>query len=148
MLIAVLSCLSFLPGQWLLRSPSLAALFRYGWPEALAFIALLLPLAGALAALLMAIAIRGKTVKEAQAGSALLVMVVSLLPLVTLMNQEGDQPWHLWVPALAQSTLMARVLRGEAIAAGDLLLPALVSLALAAVCLVAVVRQLGRAAVR
>jgi hypothetical protein len=28
MLIAVLACLSFLPGQWLLRSESLAALFR------------------------------------------------------------------------------------------------------------------------
>ena len=148
MMIAVLSCLSFLPGQWLLRSPSLAAMFRYGWPEALGFLALLLPLAGALAALLMAIAIRGKTVKEAQASSAMLVMVVSLLPMITLMNQEGDKPWHLWVPALAQSTLMTRVLKGEVIAFADLLLPALVCLALALLCLWAVVRQLGRAAVK
>ena len=39
-MIAVLSCLSFLPGQWLLRSETLAALFQFGLREALAFIAL------------------------------------------------------------------------------------------------------------
>jgi sodium transport system permease protein len=148
MLIAVLSCLSFLPGQWLLRSETLAALFRYGWPEALAFLALLLPLAGALAAVLMAIAIRGKTVKEAQASAALVVMGVSLLPLVNLMGQDGEQPWHLWVPALAQSTLMSRVLKGEAMGFADLAVPALVCAALVLLCLWAVVAQLGRAAVR
>jgi sodium transport system permease protein len=45
MLIAVLSCFSFLPGQWLLRSEALAAMFQFGWREALLFLALLLPLA-------------------------------------------------------------------------------------------------------
>jgi sodium transport system permease protein len=49
MLIALLSCLSFLPGQWLMRSEALAAMFRFGAFEAAAFIALLAPLAGALA---------------------------------------------------------------------------------------------------
>ena len=58
MLIAVLSCFSFLPGQWLLRSETLAAMFRFGPSEALWFVLLLLPLAGALSAVLMAIAIR------------------------------------------------------------------------------------------
>ena len=113
MLIAVLSCLSFLPGQWLLRSEALSAMFRFGIGEAAAFIALLLPLAGALAALLMAIAIRCKSFKEAQANTTVLLLVVSMLPLVTLFNQEGTAPWHLWVPALAQTTLMGRVLKGE-----------------------------------
>ena len=42
--VAVLSCLSFLPGQWLLRSPTLAAMFRFDWREAAIFLALLLPL--------------------------------------------------------------------------------------------------------
>ncbi len=116
LLIAVLSCLSFLPGQWLLRSEALAAMFRFGIGEAAAFIALLLPLAGALAALLMAIAIRCKSFKEAQANTTVLLLVVSMLPLVTLFNQEGTAPWHLWVPALAQTTLMGRVLKGEDLA--------------------------------
>ncbi|MFZ2990298.1 ABC transporter permease, partial [Ideonella sp.] len=127
MLIAVLSCVSFLPGQWLLRSETLAALFQYGWGEALAFLGLLLPLAAALAALLMAIAIRCKTVKEAQANATGVVMAVSMLPLLSLFNQEGEQAWHLWVPAMAQSALMNRVLKGEAIAPLDFLIPALAS---------------------
>ncbi len=69
MLIALLSCVSFLPGQWLLRSETLAAMFRFGWREGALFLALLLPLAGALSALLMAIAIRCRSVKEAQANA-------------------------------------------------------------------------------
>ena len=38
MLIAVLSCFSFLPGQWVLRSDTLAAMFQYGPREAVLFI--------------------------------------------------------------------------------------------------------------
>ena len=148
MLIAVLSCLSFLPGQWLLRSETLAALFQFGLREALLFIALLLPLAGALAALLMAIAIRCKTFKEAQANATVVILGVSLLPLVTVFNQEGAAPWHLWVPALAQSTLMGRVLKGEALIAADVLTSVVVCVALAVVALVYVVRTLRSAALR
>jgi sodium transport system permease protein len=142
MLIAVLSCFSFLPGQWLLGSESLAALFQYGWQEALAFLALLLPLAGGLSAALMALAIRCKTVKEAQASATLLVFMVSLLPMMSLFSREGEQAWHLWVPALAQSTLMNRVLRGEPMGPLDLLVPALASVLLAVACLAWVTRRL------
>jgi sodium transport system permease protein len=148
MLIAVLSCLSFLPGQWLLRSESLAALFRFGMREALLFIALLLPLAGALSGLLMAIAIRCRSFKEAQANATVLVLAVSLMPLVTLFSQEGEAPWHLWVPALAQVTLMGRVLKGGAIGAVDLAVPLLVSLLLAAVSVAFVARALRRSALQ
>jgi sodium transport system permease protein len=148
LLIAVLSCFSFLPGQWLLRSETLAAMFRFGPGEALAFIALLAPLAGALAALLMAIAIRCKTFKEAQANATVLVLVVSLLPLMLVFNQDGDKAWHLLVPALAQTTLMSRVLKGEASTAIDVATPTLVCLALTVLCLLFVARSLRRAAVK
>jgi sodium transport system permease protein len=121
MLIAVLSCLSFLPGQWLLRSETLAAMFRFGVGEALSFIALLIPLAGALASLLMAVAIRCRSYKEAQANATVVMLLISLLPLVGLFNQEGNLPWHLWVPGLAQTVLMARVLKGEALLLSELL---------------------------
>lgn len=148
MLIAVLSSFSFLPGQWLLKSETLAAMFQYGLPEALAFLALLLPLAGALAALLMAIAIRCKSFKEAQANATVVLLLVSLLPMLTLFNQEGERPWHLWVPAMAQSTLMGRVLKGEPIGAMDLLVPALACVLLTGLCLVYLARQFAKAAVR
>ena len=148
MLIAVLSCLSFLPGQWLLRSEALAAMFRFGVVEALAFMALLLPLAGALAALLMAIAIRCKSFKEAQANTTVVLLVVSMLPLVTVFNQEGTAPWHLWVPALAQTTLMGRVLKGEVLAWADVATATLVCVLLAVAAIAYVTRVFRSAALK
>ncbi len=148
MLIAVLSCLSFLPAQWLLRSEALAAMFRFGPGEALWFIALLLPLAGALAAVLMAIAIRCKSFKEAQANATVLVLVVSMLPLVLVLNQEGTAPWHLWVPALAQTTLMGRVLKGDLPGLAEALPSLVVCVVLAVLSIGFVARTLRSAALK
>ena len=47
--------------------------------------------------------------------SALVVLGVSMLPLVTLFGERGELAWQLWVPALGQQVLMTRLLRGEAI---------------------------------
>ncbi|TDM06886.1 MAG: ABC transporter permease [Ideonella sp. MAG2] len=147
-LIGALGCLSFLPGQWLLRSETLAAMFRYGWVELGGFLAVLTPLVGALAALLMALAIRCKSYKEAQANAAVLLTLVSLLPMLALFNQEGEQAWHLSVPVLAQFTLMGRVLRGEAMSVMDLALPTAMSAVIILLALSYVARHLGRAAVK
>ena len=147
-LIAMLSCFSFIPAQWLLRSDTLQAMFQYGWREALAFLVLLLPFAAAMSALLMAIAIRCKSFKEAQAGSTVVLAAVSLLPLVSVFDQRGESPWHLWVPALAQSTLMARVLKGEALSAADLAVPLTVCAGLTVLGLMWVAHRLNDAAVR
>ena len=148
MLIAVLSCLSFIPAQWLLRSDTLQALFQFGMREALMFLLVLLPFAAALSAVLMAVAIRCKSVKEAQANASLVVLLVSLLPLVNVFNLGGEAAWHLWVPALAQNTLMTRVLKGEELSAAQWLLPLCVSVALGAVSLWFVAARLRGAAVR
>lgn len=148
MLIALLSCFSFLPGQWLLRSETLAAMFQYGLPEALAFLALLFPLAGALAAVLMAVAIRCKSYKEAQANATVVLVGFTMLPMVTMFNQEGERAWHLWLPALAQTTLMNRVLKGEAIDGLAMAVPALACLVLTLLCLVYIARHLTRAALK
>lgn len=147
-LIATLSCLSFIPAQWLLRSDTLQAMFQYGGREALAFVAVLLPFAAAMSALLMAIAIGCKSFKEAQASSTVVLAGVSLLPLVTVFDQGGESPWHLWVPALAQSTLMTRVLKGEALVAADWMVPLAVCLVLTALGLAWVSGRLHDAAVR
>ena len=148
MLIALLSCLSFLPGQWLMRSEALAAMFRFGAFEAAAFIALLAPLAGALAAVLMAIAIRCKSFKEAQANTTIVLIVMSMLPLVTVFNQEGTAPWHYWVPALGQTTLMGRVLKGEVLLPTDVAASVVVSVLLTVAALAYVSRELRGAALK
>ena len=148
MLIAVLSCFSFLPAQWLLRSDTLQALFQFGVSEALMFLVVLLPLAAALSAVLMAVAIRCKSVKEAQANASLVVLLVSLLPLVSVFNLGGEAPWHLWVPALGQNTLMTRVLKGEELSFAQWFVPLSVSVALSAVSLRFIAARLRGAAVR
>lgn len=148
MLIAVLSSFSFLPGQWVLRSDTLQAMFQYGLREALMFLAVLLPFAAALSAVLMAVAIRCKTFKEAQANSTLVILGVSLLPLATVFNQGGESPWQLWVPALAQQMLMTRVLKGEGLGVQEVVVPLVVCVVLTVVGVGLVARMLRTAAVR
>ncbi len=148
MLVALLNCLSFLPAQWLLRSDALQAMFQFGAREVVLFLLLLLPFAAALSALLMAISILCKSVKEAQASATVLVLGISLLPLMTLFNQSGDAPWHLWVPALAQSNLMMRVLKGEDLTLLQFAVPFLVCVVLTVAGLWLVSHHLRRTAVK
>lgn len=146
MLIALLGVASLLPARWLIRSETLRALFVFGPAEAAAFLALLLPLATSLSALMMALAIRARTVKEAQASSALLILAVSLAPLVAIVDPAGDRPWYPWVPALAQHALMNRVLRGEPLGAAEVAVPLLVGALLTLLCLADLARRLKGAA--
>ena len=148
LLVALLSCFSFLPAQWLLRSDTLQALFQYGLREAALFLLVLLPFAAALSALLMAVAIRCKSVKEAQANASLVVLLVSLLPLASIFNLGGEAAWHLWMPALAQNTLMTRVLKGEDLSASQWLIPLAVSVLLGGLSLRFVAGRLRGAALR
>lgn len=148
MVIAVLSCVSFVPGQWLLRSDNLQAMFQFGWGEVGLFLLVLLPFAAAISALLMAVAIRCKSVKEAQANSTVVMLAVSLLPLVSMFSQSGEEAWHLWVPALAQNTLLLRVLKAEGFSAEQLGVPLLVCIILTALCLRFVAARLRGAAVK
>jgi sodium transport system permease protein len=97
---------------------------------------------------LMAVAIRCKSFKEAQANSALVILGVSLLPLATVFNQGGESPWQLWVPALAQQMLMTRVLKGEGFGFEEVVVPLVVCLALTVVGVWLVARMLRTAAVR
>lgn len=113
MMVALLSNISFLPAQQLMRSDSLQAMFQFGWREAAMFLLLQLPLGAGLSAVLMALAIRTKTFKEAQASATLVMTAVSLTPMVSIMNPGAESAWHLWVPGLAQNALMLTVLKGE-----------------------------------
>lgn len=148
MLVAVLSCLSFLPGQWLLRSDTLQAMFQFGWREVALFLVVLLPFAAAVSAVLMAVAIRCKSFKEAQANSTVVMLAVSLLPLISVFNQSGDEPWHLWVPALAQNVLMMRVLKGESFTTLQVLVPLFVCVLLTVAGVLFVARRVRSAAVK
>ena len=148
MLIAVLACFSFLPGQWLLRSDTLAAMFQYGVHEVMLFLVVLLPFAAAASALLMAVAIRCKTFKEAQASTTVVMLAASLLPLINVFSLGEESPWYLWVPALAQNLLMTHVLKGEAFTLEQLAVPTAICALLAAGSVWFVARTLRSVAVR
>ena len=148
MAVALLSNLSFVPAQWLIKSDSLQAMFQFGWFEVVTFLLLQLPLAAGLGAVLMALAIRSKTVKEAQAGSTLVVTLVGLAPMVSLLNPGGDAAWYLWVPGLAQNTLMLLVLKGEALTWARVLPGVLVGAVLTVGCLLYVARSMRAAVAR
>jgi sodium transport system permease protein len=140
--------LSFVPAQWLLKSDSLQAMFQFGPGEVVAFWLLQIPLAAGLSALLMALAIRSKTFKEAQAGSTLIVTAISLAPMVSLLNPGGDAAWYLWVPGLAQNTLMLAVLKGEALRWSQVLPGVVVGFGLTALALLYVARSMRAAVAR
>ena len=146
--VAVISCLSFIPAQWLIRNDTLQAMFQFGLPEVVAFLVLQLPLAAGLGAVLMALAIRSKTFKEAQAGSGLVITAVGLAPMVSMLNPGGEASWYLWVPGLAQNTLMMLVLKGETLSLAKVLPSVVVGVALTAVCLVFVARSMRAAVAR
>ncbi len=148
LLVASVSSLSFLPAQLLIRSDSLQALFQYGLREAAMFMGLLIPFSFMVAALVMAISIRCKTFKEAQASATVVVLFVSLAPTVTVFNPGAEQPWHAWVPGLAQNTLMTHVIKGEPLTLRGLLAPCLVAAVLSFLSLTYVARTLRSAATR
>jgi len=148
MAVALLSALGFIPAQWLIKSDSLQAMFRFGFAEAGIFWLLQLPLAAGMGALLMAMAIRSKTYKEAQAGSTLVLTAVSLSAVIPVFNPGGDAPWYYWVPGLSQSLLMNRVLRGDELLASQLIPGVITAVVLTVLALGYVVRSMRVAAAR
>jgi sodium transport system permease protein len=148
MLVALLSSASFLPAQALLRSDTLQALFRYGPREALLFVAVLVPFAAALSAILMGVAIRSRSFKEAQASATVVLLAVSLAPMVSVLNPGAEARWQLWVPAFAQNLLMGRILRGEGLGWEGVLVPLGVCATLAALGIGYVAHTLRTAALK
>jgi sodium transport system permease protein len=148
MAVALIASLSFVPAQWFLRSDSLQAMFQFGMPEVVAFLLLQLPLAAGLGAVLMALAIRSKTFKEAQAGSGLVITLVGLAPMVSMLNPGGDASWYLWVPGLSQNTLMMLVLKGETLTLAQVFPGVLVGVLLMVSCLLYVAHSMRSAVAR
>jgi sodium transport system permease protein len=69
-------------------------------------------------------------------------MLVNIAPIIPLFLPVRDAAWQLFVPAMAQQSVMMKGLRGEAIGAFDVLVPGAIALALAALALAAQARLL------
>lgn len=146
--VALVAIFSFVPSQLLIRNDQLQALFQFGIGEAWRSWLLLLPLSASCAAMLMALAIRTKSFKEAQASAGLLVSLFGLTPLIALLNPGGEQSWYLWVPGLAQTTLMNMVIKGDPLLWSKVAPSLAVSLLLTLASLALVARSMKQAVAR
>ncbi len=143
--VALLSCLSFLPAQALFKGEALRSLIQFGPQQAAAFFALLLPLAATVSAVLMWVAIRCRSVKEAQASATIVVMLFTALPMLSALNLVDSQHWAVLVPGLGQHALMGRVLKGDPLSLWQWLAPWGTAALLTGVALAALARRWPRA---
>ncbi len=141
-LVAVLTLGGFVIAASLYAGKRLAALMAFGAPEFAAFVAVVVPFAAMTSALQMLICTYGRSYREAQTYVSYLATVVSFVPVIVLFTGMKDSLWQLAVPVLAQQVVLGRVIRGDAIAPVDWLMPSLMALVLAAVFLALVSRLL------
>ena len=128
--VVVLTLVGFMVSMQFVSSENLAALMQFGTTEILLFLVLLLPFSAMVASLNMLAATYGRSHKEAQTYASYITMIVNFVPIIPLFLTVRDAPWQLLVPALGQQTVLMRALRGEAVAAVDILLPSAIALAL------------------
>jgi hypothetical protein len=107
----------------------------------------LLPLIALMPAILLWLGSRGRSIREAQANTQLLLFVMSLVPVAQMFLQRKEPDWLIYVPVSAQYVLLNHVLRGDTLAAADIARAAIVPLILAAAALWAFSRTWSREAV-
>lgn len=129
-LIVLLTVSSFFPAQAVIANEALKAEFQFGVKDAAAFLVILIPLAGALSALQMAVSLTCKTFKEAQVRNQLLSLVVSFMPMFFIVNPGKEPAWLTWVPVMAQTQMMNQVLKGELVAVSSFAIAIAVALAI------------------
>lgn len=145
--IVVLTMAGFLVSMRMVTHETLAALMQLQWREVAVFTAVLLPFGGLMAALNMLAATFGRSYKEAQTYVSYIAMSAQFGALAPVFLAERDAAWQLWVPSVAQLSVLMKALRGDAVAAHDLLIPAAVCAASGGACLFAMARLLRRESV-
>ena len=113
--------------------PRVGIPFVFGAREYGGFLLMLLPLACCFAALLLCLGALGRTFKEAQTNSQILITVAALLPVVQMFQFGKEPAWLKWVPVNGHFQLLTQILRGDGITALDWIagatLPALITFA-------------------
>jgi sodium transport system permease protein len=140
--VVVLTLFGFRTAMLFIRNESLSALMQFGATESGLFLVMLLPFAAMIAAVNMFAATYGRSHKEAQTYASYLTMLVNFAPVIPLFLPVRDEAWQLFVPAMAQQSVMMRALRGETIGAVDILIPGAIALAVTALALGAQARLL------
>ena len=111
------SMLGFLISLQLVPLGKLGLPFNFGAREFGGFMAVLIPFALMVPAVLLAFGAAGKTAKEAQSSLSIGVSLVGLLPLISWLRQTKAPWWDAWVPVNGQFAVLSKVLRDETIPA-------------------------------
>jgi sodium transport system permease protein len=130
LLAVTMSLVGFLIALQLVPLGKLGIPFNFGAREFSGFMAVLVPFAFMVPAVLLVFGSTGKTAKEAQSSLSMGVSLVGLLPLMSFVRQTKAPWWDVWVPVNGQYAVLSKVLRAETINATDWaamwLVPALV----------------------
>ena len=140
--VAVLTLSGFVIATLLYAQKKLATLMTFGTPELFQFILIVIPFAAMTSALQMLICTYGRSYREAQTYVSYLATVASFVPVLVMFSGLKDALWQLAIPVLGQQMVLSRVVRGDALAPVDYLLPSAVAFALAAICVALVARLL------
>jgi len=124
--------------------PAVGIPFLFSAHELAWFLVVLLPLIAMLPAVMLFMGARSRTFKEAQASVSLVIFVVSIIPVVQLVQQKKDPDWLVWIPVSGQFSLLGQVLRGEGVPLAQLAASYAVPMALAVGVLLLVTRLLSR----
>jgi sodium transport system permease protein len=124
--------------------PAVGIPFLFSARELLWFLIVLLPLIALLPAVMLFMGTRGRTFKEAHASVSLVIFVVSIIPVVQLVQQKKDPEWIVWIPISGQFSLLSQVLRGEAVPLVQLVNSFVVPALLTVAVLFIVTRMLAR----
>jgi sodium transport system permease protein len=138
---------SFAVAGQLVRDEGLKAAFQFGLPEAATTLAVLGPFCLLVSSVLMLAALFARSHKEAQATTSYLVSLVSIAPSLSMFLSLQDATWQLFVPAMGQNMVLSRMFRGSSVTATDLVVPALVCLAITLVALAAQATLVKREAI-
>ncbi len=113
--------------------PAVGIPFLFGARELAWFLVVLVPLIALLPAIMLLMGARSRTFKEAQASVSLVIFVVSIIPVLQLVQQKKEPDWISWVPVSGQFSLLSQVLRGEGPSLGQVAasfaMPALLTVA-------------------
>jgi sodium transport system permease protein len=124
--------------------PAVGIPFLFSARELAWFLVVLLPLIALLPAVMLFMGARSRTFKEAQASVSLVIFLVSIIPVIQLVQQKKDPDWLVWIPVSGQFSLLGQVLRGEGVPLAQLAASYAVPMALAAGVLLLVTRLLSR----
>jgi sodium transport system permease protein len=143
-LIAVsVSLLGFVLALQVVPIDRLGLPFSFGLREYAGFMAVLVPFAFMVPAVLLAFGAAGKTAKEAQSSLQFGVSMIGLLPLMSFFRQTKAPWWDTWVPVNGQYAVLSKVLRSETITSSDWLAMIVIPAAICAVALFVFSRRLG-----